>query len=756
MKTIIKKIEILIIPLVLVLWGFLSFYSLYPPASFVEENFKDFSISRTLSHVNELSKSPHYIGSDGHSEARNYIINELESYGLEVHTQTGISYANSGVVSIPQNIIAKIPGTDPSRKALLLLSHYDSAVHSSHGAADAGSGVASILESVRFFLASGNTHTNDIIICLTDGEEIGLNGAYLFTKEHPWAKDVGLVLNFEARGASGPSNMLLETNSGNAKLVSTFKQAKPRYPVANSLMYSIYKLMPNDTDSTVFREEIDIPSFFFAFIDNHYIYHTELDNATHLDEKSLRHQASYLLQLIPYYANIDLEQLSSKKDLIYFDFPFVDLLSYPFSWSFPIWLLTLLLLLLLFFVAQKKGNTIQLKYLVYAFLWHFGFLVIVGSLSFFLWDILRYFYPHYDLFLQGFTYNGHLYIFAFATLGILLSIIHIRHVSTKYGVITSSVAGHTLWLILLLLLIVFLNGASFFIIPLIFSILVNIIQCYEVKFKVILQLLLTFPIVVILLPIVQSLPVGLGLKFLFASTISIILLCYLVTPLIVKLKQTSVLYAVLGVILVIGVATAHVESGFTEERPRPSTLVYIQSNGKAFFATYETQLSNWSQTITNELIEVNPPSNEDIPAISSKRFQRFFEAPFHPIEASNVVIDREDNVVYISLFPTATTNRVELFLDEAYSFKSIHVNGKEFDGNLERYRFLLSYYVVNNEPITIALALGDKPLESLDIYETSYQLVPYQELNVPERPKNEMAMPFVTSDAIIKHQKIVL
>jgi Zn-dependent M28 family amino/carboxypeptidase len=46
--------------------------------------------------------------------------------------------------------ICRIKGSANS-KALLLLSHYDSAPHSfSRGASDAGSGVATILESVLF------------------------------------------------------------------------------------------------------------------------------------------------------------------------------------------------------------------------------------------------------------------------------------------------------------------------------------------------------------------------------------------------------------------------------------------------------------------------------------------------------------------------------------------------------------------------------------------------------------------------------
>ncbi len=126
--------------------------------------------------------------------------------------------------------MARIEGSGDGN-ALLLMSHYDSAMHSSPGASDAASGVATILEGLRAYLASGNTPENDIIILFTDAEELGLNGADLFVEEHPWAKEVGIALNFESRGSGGNSFMLLETNDGNKALIDHFSEAGVQYPV---------------------------------------------------------------------------------------------------------------------------------------------------------------------------------------------------------------------------------------------------------------------------------------------------------------------------------------------------------------------------------------------------------------------------------------------------------------------------------------------------------------------------------------------
>jgi hypothetical protein len=89
---------------------------------------------------------------------------------------------------------------------------------------------------------------------------------------------MGLVLNFEARGRGGLSYMFMETNGKNSKFLSDFLATKNNFPAANSLMYSIYKKLPNDTDLTVFREDVKINGFNFTFIGDHFDYHTAQDS----------------------------------------------------------------------------------------------------------------------------------------------------------------------------------------------------------------------------------------------------------------------------------------------------------------------------------------------------------------------------------------------------------------------------------------------------------------------------------------------
>ena len=102
-------------------------------------------------------------------------------------------------------MIAWLPGIANS-KAVMLVAHYDS-VPNGTGASDDGAGVVALLETVRAVKSTAPLK-NDVIFLFTDGEETGLLGANAFISEHPWAKDVGLVLNFEAREICGPPSCL--------------------------------------------------------------------------------------------------------------------------------------------------------------------------------------------------------------------------------------------------------------------------------------------------------------------------------------------------------------------------------------------------------------------------------------------------------------------------------------------------------------------------------------------------------------------
>ncbi len=291
----------------------------------------EFSAQRALDHVRTMARTPHLTGTNANAEVRQYLVSQLSALGLnpQVFTAVGIDNDSWALVAGRTNdIVGRLSGK-ASSGAILLMAHYDS-VSSGPGAADDASGVAAILEGLRA-LKTGPQLKNDLIILITDGEEPGLLGAESFVTAHPWMKDVGLLMNFEARGNYGPS-MLFETSSNNAVLVNEVTKAAP-YPVGSSLFYSLYKLLPNDTDFTQFRHA-GIPGLNFAFGEHFEAYHSRLDTPANLDAASLQHQGSYLVSLVRRFGQMDLGDLKRESgDDIFFDWFGTNLISYSERWA---------------------------------------------------------------------------------------------------------------------------------------------------------------------------------------------------------------------------------------------------------------------------------------------------------------------------------------------------------------------------------------------------------------------------------------
>jgi len=297
-----------------------------------------FSAHRAMSSVRSLTMQPHPTGSAGNVAAQRYIMGQLLGLGLQpmLQTTTGVStrFAVAGRVS---NIVVRLPGTRPG-KAVLLMAHYD-AVPAAPGAGDDAAGVAAILETLRA-LTSSPRLTNDVIALFTDGEEAGLVGAAAFVREHPWAKDVAVVLNFEGRGTHGPSYMF-ETGPGNLDVVRALRSAHLGPVRATSLSVAVYRKLPNDTDMSELAQ-LGLPAMNFGFIGGVDRYHTAQDDITHLDARSVQHHGNQALGLTRLFGNAPLPRPQTG-DAVYFDIPAIGLVVYPSGWAIVFGILAVLL-----------------------------------------------------------------------------------------------------------------------------------------------------------------------------------------------------------------------------------------------------------------------------------------------------------------------------------------------------------------------------------------------------------------------------
>jgi len=181
-----------------------------PRAASVDAPLDTFSAGRALAVLRDLlvEDRPRPVGSAQNARVRERIVVQLGGVlGYEVAVQGATPCGEDDgerVCTTVWNVLARMPGREVG-PALVLMAHYDS-VPAGPGVADDGSGVATILELARIFQQEG-PYRNPILLLFTDGEEAGLLGARAFLREHPWADEVGVVINLEARGSSPLSRM---------------------------------------------------------------------------------------------------------------------------------------------------------------------------------------------------------------------------------------------------------------------------------------------------------------------------------------------------------------------------------------------------------------------------------------------------------------------------------------------------------------------------------------------------------------------
>lgn len=323
-------------PLALVAAAWLASSARIPPrAEAANAPATAFSAARARPHLERIARRAHPPGAPEHAEVRAYLLDELDDLGFEPSVQTATAVIGAGSrarAATVRNIVARASGSSPG-DAILVTAHYDGR-GIAPAAGDDGVGVAAILEALRA-LRAGPAIRNDVIVLLTDAEELGLLGARAFVDEHEWLDDAALVLSFEMRGSAGPA-IMFETGADNGWVVAAFRDAVAR-PAANSLAYEIYQRMPNDTDFTPFREA-GKQGLNFAAIGNAHVYHQAYDTPERVADATLQHHGDQALALLRHFGDADLIAVNAP-DVSYVSVPFLGLLVYGSPWA---WLLGVL------------------------------------------------------------------------------------------------------------------------------------------------------------------------------------------------------------------------------------------------------------------------------------------------------------------------------------------------------------------------------------------------------------------------------
>ena len=293
----------------------------------VQSAMTTFSAGRAMEVLRSVAAAPRPIGSLQEATVRRSIVERLQALGLAPHVQVAdvVSAENGRVAGTVRNVVARLPGTAPSR-TVLLVCHYDS-VPVAPGAADDGGGVATLLETARA-LAAGPRPRNDVIFLFTDGEERGLLGARAFLRDDPWAYGVGIVLNFDSPGSSSPV-LMYQTSPGNGRLVDELLRTAP-HPYTSSLMYEVSRRVSVESDFQPFIAA-GVLGMNFGALDGPAYDHTGYDALQAFDPASLQHEGETALALARHFGASDLWDLH-RPDLVYFDVAGSVAVSYGRGW----------------------------------------------------------------------------------------------------------------------------------------------------------------------------------------------------------------------------------------------------------------------------------------------------------------------------------------------------------------------------------------------------------------------------------------
>ncbi|MEZ0449378.1 M28 family peptidase [Cellulomonas sp. ICMP 17802] len=576
-----------------------SLWTVWPPAPAPADAPADeFSAQRAFQHVEAVGQEVHPAGSPAAGDVRAHIVDTLTDLGLEPEVVDGVGATGAlgstyGLAAV-QNVVAEIPGTDSTGR-IFLVAHYDS-VQVSYGANDDGAGTATLLETARA-LHEGPALKNDVVLLFTDAEEACLCGAEAFVHDAPLGADGGVVLNVEARGASGPA-IMFETSRGNAALVDVYSTVP--HPVGSSMAVEVYRILPNDTDFTPFREQERFTGLNSAYIDGSAVYHSPEDRPEYMDLASLQHHGSNALALVRHLGDDDIAALSvpSADDATYF--PVLgELARYPGWLVWPVAVLALLAVVALGWLSVRSG-LVRGRRLAAGFAWGLAPIVLVAVVAQLFWMLLVALRPGYSEMID--PWQPWWFRAALMALVATVLLVWFGTLRGRLGA-PALVVGALGWLAVLgLVLAAVTPGGSYLAaLPALAGGVGGIVALRLGETgRVVVHTVVGAVAVVVLAPIVLLFLPALGLATGAAPALFAVLLGLALLPVldrVVPAGRRALLPAlVAGALAVACVGVGLVVDRFDERHPLPTQLMYAldADSGKAWWVSSEASPSDWT------------------------------------------------------------------------------------------------------------------------------------------------------------------
>jgi hypothetical protein len=342
--------------LLLALWSGAAYLS--PPESQpIDASATEFSAHRAMLHVKALSPGPRPVGSSGHVAARAYIMAEIARTGLVSEVQSTVSafrFPGSegfGAAAV-QNVITRIKGTG-SNGAILLNAHYDGG-STGPAAGDCATCVAALLETARA-LRAGPPLAHDVILVFSDAEEVGDHGAHAFATQHPLMRDVALAVNYESMGTNGPGSLYV-TSQNNAALVAALATAMPQ-GFGTSVITELFNAIPNMRSACDLQDYLDygVAGLGFVLHGQTQNYHTMLDDAAHLDPRSLQSFGDSALGLARAFDQLGPISIQANGDAVFFPLAPFGVIVYPAERSMQLAAAGVAIAAVLIAIAMLRG-----------------------------------------------------------------------------------------------------------------------------------------------------------------------------------------------------------------------------------------------------------------------------------------------------------------------------------------------------------------------------------------------------------------
>ena len=421
-----------------------------------------FSAARAMTHVAVLAQAPRPLASSANAQARAYLVAQLRALGLDPQVQSAtVQHVDSDplanvhvTLAVVHNIVVRKAGTAPGHaNALLLAAHYDT-LATSEGAANGGASSAALLETLRALKASPPL-AQDLIVLFADAQQQSGMGAQAFVEQHPWAKQVGMVLKFDNAGNRGPL-VLYDTAGADGAAIDGWAAHAP-IARGSSLMRAIYPAMPHAVPAGPLTR-LNVPLLQFANVEGFTGPQGSADTIDRLDAATLQHEGDTMLALTRHFTSAR-KVAEGATGQVYFTLPYVGVVHYSAS---AVWPFTRLACLLLFGVTclaiQRSG--VDALGLLKGF---FGFMLISGAMTYaayFAWQNLP-IHEGYAPLWQGFSVREWWYQLGCAAFCSAAFIYLQRRLQQSIGAIAAALGALACIALGALVLSAWLPGASY-------------------------------------------------------------------------------------------------------------------------------------------------------------------------------------------------------------------------------------------------------------------------------------------------------